>query len=222
MRSEPHAEHSEFLIESSLQRRCCAESAHAGANLSQGLFSRSAEHSQFLIESSRLQRCRAEARRWMRISGRVWSVSCHCSWAKILSNTTLPSLLFSAPTVFPLPSLRELLRISYSQSISSFIIQAKKFPRQQNSKYLHVVFHFHGNRCGCFTRWRRVCQKLRSKKFNNSKMLKTKTRQTSKKNLFLRGRCALYASSDQMPAAKALLTLTSRYGIISQPHVRNK
>ena len=89
-------------------------SAHTGANLGQGLFSRSAEHSQFLIESSRLQRCRAEARRWMRISVRVRSVSCHCSWNEILfSNTTLPSLLFSTPTVFTLPSLRELFRIPY-------------------------------------------------------------------------------------------------------------
>ena len=34
--------------------------------------------------------------------------------AKIfLSHTTLPSLRFSALSVFPLPSLRELLRISY-------------------------------------------------------------------------------------------------------------
>ena len=131
MSSEPHAEHSEFLIESSLQRRCYAEGAHTGANLSQGLFSRSAEHNQFLIESSWLQRCRAEARRWMRISVRVRY--CHCSWNEILfSNTTIPSLLFCTPTVSPLPSLRELFRIPYSQSISSFIIQAKKFLRQQN------------------------------------------------------------------------------------------
>ena len=60
-----------------------------------------AEHSEFLVESSRYKRCCAEARRRMRISVRVWFVSCHCSWDKILlSNTTLPSLLFSILSVF--------------------------------------------------------------------------------------------------------------------------
>ena len=45
-------------------------------------------------------------------------------------------------------------------------------------------------------------------------MLKTKTRKTSKKNLFLRGRYALYASSNQMQQ-KVLLALASCYGIFS-------